>query len=1350
MNRRAYSLFLVLASCVGICLFGAASCGDRGSPESGTPESGLASSQGPAVAAPIASPGSLLVGQPTDLMVTSQVMSGTTNPVISTGVNLVRVDAAGRVIATLGTMRDDGTNGDTVAGDGIFSLALRLQEGATGSVRLRVSAAFRGLLRRVLSDVAIVPVVTLPSPTATGTPTVTPTETPVPTPTETSSSATPTPSPVCGDGIVNQTTEQCDGADDSSCPGSCRADCACPVCDEARLLEVEAAAGKFISCYAAAVESGTPRLSQCSATLPYELQGVHGNFAQTECTWTATDDQYFLSLLATVQGLGDAALAALVNSPTPSICAAQKLLSVGRRTGDVLKTYASTLGGHGRAEFVASAAALQQLIAEDFANAENGNTDCQTSRDASALATLAESYLSKLLSLENRCETIPAVEFSQLAFGSWLDILSYAQAEGYSVDGPATVCPGRELLLRGARVRAAGAPLLHASTGTRASLVVGPGDGEAFIVQPESDSTVSLLGPAGAVQVAPDGSVMPPLPALTAAGTGAGVQDCAAWFDECRRHFVHHTLLSVTASELFFRFVVPSVAFRLLFFTADVSLYLAGLSACALARPTCVLPGGPNFCSSASAHCAGFSCVPDQATNEGRICGARVCLAGLAQDAVVGEARCRASSCRYELVEDCSLSMQHCEGSPAACVPGPASTPPPSDCTSAQTVVGLPRGSVTSISVGRFHSCVVTRAGEVKCWGRNAGGQLGDGTTTDSSVPVTALPAGAVKVAAGGGHTCALMNGGTVKCWGVNHNGQLGNGTLTDSTVPVDVLGNLFDAIDIAAGNHHTCAITARREVRCWGGNAVNQLGGICSRTSCDDRFCDTNAGICGSSCCLPGPSIGTAGGTFTPVTAVSLGRSHTCISGGFAGGGPITAFCWGFNRHGRLGRGNNVSRCTNIGECSAAPVCTDPLCGGRLVDALGLTSGGWDHTCAVESDNEVTCWGLNISGQIGDGTRADAQWATVGTGIKIYGPGDLSDHLALGQSHTCALTPFDVVCWGDNTFGQLGNGAIASLSTTPVAVSALSPVPIPSAISSGGGQHTCAIKGPLVECWGDNTFGQLGNGRFGCGDLLARYAPLLKYHPEERFFAVSAAAITDYWDNRLVDGSGMTIASPNAPPPNNLTLDFLNDSYPTGQDAMETDKLDISGTSTADYEMQAALFHAHPSYRNRIYGRVLDQRPVGGIWLQYWAFYYFNPGAFGVGDHEGDWEGVQVRLNDNLQVDGVLFLQHGSGAWCTSDQVELAGTHPVVYVAQNSHASYPRSGSYCRWPLPHADDATGGGLEVVPTVSVISEDSPGWVRWPGRWGSSGDSPQGPAFQGEKWDNPEAFRSTASNCNVPC
>ena len=130
------------------------------------------------------------------------------------------------------------------------------------------------------------------------------------------------------------------------------------------------------------------------------------------------------------------------------------------------------------------------------------------------------------------------------------------------------------------------------------------------------------------------------------------------------------------------------------------------------------------------------------------------------------------------------------------------------------------------------HTCVLTTAGGVQCWGANWAGQLGDGTQRERRIPVNVvgLSSGVQAIAVSGGadhqwHTCALTSAGGVKCWGDNDHGQLGDGTQTDRRVPVDVVGLSSDVQAIAAGGRHTCALTTRGVVKCWGANNRGQLG---------------------------------------------------------------------------------------------------------------------------------------------------------------------------------------------------------------------------------------------------------------------------------------------------------------------------------------------------------------------------------------------------------------------------------------------------------------------------------------------------------------------------------------------
>ena len=179
---------------------------------------------------------------------------------------------------------------------------------------------------------------------------------------------------------------------------------------------------------------------------------------------------------------------------------------------------------------------------------------------------------------------------------------------------------------------------------------------------------------------------------------------------------------------------------------------------------------------------------------------------------------------------------------------------------------------MSAIAAGSYHTCAVTNAGRVKCWGYNEFGQLGDGTRTKRLTPVDVggLTSGVMMVAAGDYHTCALTNAGGVKCWGQNNYSQLGDGTTTPHLTPVDVNRLTNGVMTIAAGTNHTCGITTMGGLRCWGWNGVGQLG---NGTSIQPL--------------TPVHVNGLTNG----VRAVAVGSVHTCA---LTDAGSVK--CWGWN----------------------------------------------------------------------------------------------------------------------------------------------------------------------------------------------------------------------------------------------------------------------------------------------------------------------------------------------------------------------------------------------------------------------------------------------------------------------
>jgi len=252
-------------------------------------------------------------------------------------------------------------------------------------------------------------------------------------------------------------------------------------------------------------------------------------------------------------------------------------------------------------------------------------------------------------------------------------------------------------------------------------------------------------------------------------------------------------------------------------------------------------------------------------------------------------------------------------------------------------VTGLSSG-VTAMAASTEFACARTSAGGVKCWGANPAGQLGNGTTADSSVPVdvVGLQSGVTAVATGDRHACALTSAGGVKCWGQNFDGELGDGSTTGSLAPVDVVGLSSGVVRIAAGYRHTCAVKASGAIECWGDNAYGQLGH------------GTNV-----SSAVPVAVLGIA-----QAVGIAMGGDHTCALKSFGGG----VKCWGSNDHGQLGQS------TNVMLYSAVPVDVTNLASGVVA-----ISAGFDFGCALTSVGAVRCWGRGDQGQLGYGFGTDS-----------------------------------------------------------------------------------------------------------------------------------------------------------------------------------------------------------------------------------------------------------------------------------------------------------------------------------------------------------------------------------------
>jgi len=319
--------------------------------------------------------------------------------------------------------------------------------------------------------------------------------------------------------------------------------------------------------------------------------------------------------------------------------------------------------------------------------------------------------------------------------------------------------------------------------------------------------------------------------------------------------------------------------------------------------------------------------------------------------------------------------------------------------------------TITSVSLGGNHSSVVTSEGRIFTWGYNVYGQLGDGTLDNKLYPTEitnqfnlAIGELITNVSLGAYHSSAFTSEGRIFTWGHNNHRELGDGTTVDKYIPTDITSQFNLTIgetitSVSMGGNHSSVVTSEGRIFTWGRNDFGQLGDGTTTSK------DVPTEITNKFNLAIGESI----------TNVSLGAYH---SSAITSEGRI--FTWGLNNDGRLGNGTTVDK-----QVPTEITNQFNLAIGETITSVSL---GSDHSAAVTSEGRIFTWGRNYYGRLGDGTTVDKHVPTLITNQFNLAVGETITSISLGSAHSAAVTSEGrIFTWGLNSSGQLGDGTYTS-----------------------------------------------------------------------------------------------------------------------------------------------------------------------------------------------------------------------------------------------------------------------------------------------------------------------------------
>ncbi len=565
---------------------------------------------------------------------------------------------------------------------------------------------------------------------------------------------------------------------------------------------------------------------------------------------------------------------------------------------------------------------------------------------------------------------------------------------------------------------------------------------------------------------------------------------------------------------------------------------------------------------------------------------------------------------------------------------------------------GLQGKKIVQITTGFGHTLVLLNDGTAWSWGANYAGQLGNGITIASNLPVQVKGLTNIKeISTSGDHCLALLTNGTVWAWGRNIRGELGDGTTTDRYIPVQVKG-LTNVSQIRAGGNHNLAVRADGTCWAWGYNNYGQIGdGTTTNRTSPVRIT-----------------------SLTNVELLAAGSSHSLVRRSDG-----TLWSWGYNYYGQLGNGSTAQSNRPVQVLS-------------LSRSIGLSVHG-NHSLAIRPDGRVAAWGRNDYGQLGDGTNSHRKER-----VQVAVLEEVTE-IDSGSTFSVALTTDGRIwAWGDNTYGQLGDGTKMS-QRIPRSVPNFNNV---EHISAGSGYSLALRSDGSIWAWGHNTYGQLGDGTTyqrrtptACyiNSLLDPDPVGLKFEKTEYSISTRRAA------NVQIKATAHIVNSLGLPVGEGEILYSLIDASPGISINAFTGEITVSAGAKAgsfqiraeygDWHVDATLIVANPQYLAEVQGGANHSL---ALWADgsIWSWGQNNHGQLGDGTSLNrnapqqlgssvEWEGIAAGGNHSLALTagGEVWAwgnnsngQLGSGSTVdVSDPIPISGLTNIKAI--NAGANY-------------------------------------------------------------------------------